>query len=68
MHNKGNDCIIEFCSDSWTNGKDGYKETRQVTLLMVKGKKTLDDIKMLSEKENLYHAASSKILNIGAFL
>ena len=86
MHNKGNDCIIEVSSDSWTNGKDGYrlmieigilnqrypcktkdllwyKETRQAILLMVKDKKTLDDIKMLSENENLYNAASSSRAN-----
>ena len=36
-----------------------YKEARQAILLMVKDKKTLDDIKSLSENENLYNAASS---------
>ena len=36
-----------------------YKEARQAILLMVKDKKTLDDIKSLSENENLYNAARS---------
>lgn len=40
-----------------------YKETRQTILLMVKDKKTLDDIKILSENENLYNAASSSRAN-----
>ena len=86
LHNKGNDCIIEFSSVFQMNGKDGYKqmiemnifsqrypcktkdllwykETRQAILLMVKDKKTLDEIKMLSENENLYNAASSSRAN-----
>lgn len=40
-----------------------YKEARQAILLMVKDKKTLDDIKSLSENENLYNAASSSRAN-----
>ena len=40
-----------------------YKETRQTILLRVRDKKTLEDIKTLSENENLYNAASSSRAN-----
>ena len=40
-----------------------YKETRQAILLMTRDKKTLEDIKILSENTNLYNAASSSRAN-----
>lgn len=40
-----------------------YREMRQAISLMVSDKKTLDDIKILSENENFYNAASSSRAN-----
>lgn len=40
-----------------------YRETRQAISLMVRDRKTLDDIKILSENENFYNAASSSRAN-----